>query len=156
MYYPAELIVKNYKPLRLEKGMMFVKMHRAGTENEYLEIYQLPHSFRSIHHDQEFIEENGYPVELYVLDMDESILATPEQIGWWDAGEDLDELRDITIKDINYIIQECDGMLEIEIDDDEYEYGLVDSIIVEDKVILRGLTDDDDDGYEEFIESWDD
>jgi len=155
MYYPGELVVKNYKPLHLEKGMMFIRMHRAGTENEYLEVYQLDRSFMNMDDEEDYINNNGYPIELYILDTDESILATPEQIGWWDEGEDSDELRDITIKDINYIIQECDGILEIDVDDDEYEYGIIDSTIAEDKVILRLFSDNDDDD-EEFIESWDD
>lgn len=153
MYIPAELVLKTYKPLVIEPGMFFTNVLYKGTRKELVELYQLDkHPLNQ----EQFIEQHGYPVELYIIGEDDFILATPEQIGWWDAGEETDELYDITLKELNTIIQDYDGMLmidvdEIHTDDESDEYVEVFPIKYLDKVTLCYLheieeEDDDEDG----------
>ena len=80
-------------------------------------------------------------------DDDGSVIATHDEIGWWDEGEDTDELRDITLDDINYILREEQGFLSIDIDDEEED--LV-PLFIEDKVVLSFLQEDDDDDLEDW------
>jgi hypothetical protein len=61
---------------------------------------------------EEYIQENGYPVELMISDDADRIVAhlfsdvpQKEEIAWWDEGDHTDEFRDITIKDINIIFE---------------------------------------------------
>ena len=50
-----------------------------------------------------------------------NLLASHDEIGWWDEGEHTDELRDITLDDINYLLREFDGYIDIEYDEDEVD-----------------------------------
>jgi hypothetical protein len=61
-------------------------------------------------------------------------LAYPHQIAWFDEGESSDELRDITIEDMNYIINDCEGMLDIDIEEEGVE---IHPLFREDKVVIR-------------------
>ena len=49
-------------------------------------------------------------------------------IAWWDDGPQFDELRDIELKDINYILEEYDGEVDIEISDHMFEQGIAEPI----------------------------
>lgn len=123
MYYSAELVLQSYKPLYLEKGMLFL--------NDKKELWEFKNTVLS---EDRFFIENGYPFELAVIDDSGLIMAEHHEIGWWDVGEYSDELRDITIKDINDVFDLYDGMIEIEIID--YVENAVPKL-VNDKVILR-------------------
>ena len=156
MYIQAELVLKTYKPLHLEPGMFFVNIINKGTRKETTELFKLD---KYPLNSEEFIKQNGYPVELYILAEDESILASPEEIGWWDAGEDTDELYDITLKELNTIIQDYDGVLmldvdEIHTDDESDEYVEVFPIKYLDKVTLSYLHHIEEEEYDEEYE-WD-
>ena len=97
MYLECQLVFKSYKPLNLEKGMFFITEMMGSSL--IMQIEQVPRN------QEEFISENGYPVEPYIVDIsteDDSIVATPEQIGWFDEGDHSDELSDISVKNINY------------------------------------------------------
>ena len=127
-----------YKPLSLEKGMWFVQKLHHGTIKETIELFELDR----VPQDQEqFIQQNGYPVEVKIINSNGEIVVLPHEIGWWDEGEHTDEFRDITLKDISFIISECDGMIDLLIDDYSGEV-----VIEEDKVVLRVP------GYEEHVE----
>jgi hypothetical protein len=78
-----------------------------------------------------------------LIDEDENIVATHEQIGWWDEGEDTDEYRDITLDDINMILNENDGMVNVlaYYDDEEGEFS---PSILLNKVILTDLQEEED------------
>lgn len=122
MYIEAQMVFKSYAPLKLEKGMLFLI-----SEGRDFQIRQLDF----IPQDQdEYLKINGYPVEPYIIEMgnpnlkEEVVLATPEQIGWFDEGEWSDELCDIEIKHYNRILEGYDGwvlieMMETEDDEDE-------------------------------------
>ena len=129
MYYPAELVLRNYIPDSIEPGMFFIVRDASGKPVQPLQLWQ--NALAGI---------DQYPVELYVIDpTDHSILATPTQIGWFDPGEYSDEYRDIELNDINLILGEHEGMIEIEIDEMASIYGATNVTLEEGKVIIRAL-----------------
>ena len=59
---------------------------------EEKEIFELDQVFRSPEEEEKFITFNGYPVKPFIVEeyMDGSvpaILATPDEIGWFDEGD---------------------------------------------------------------------
>ena len=146
MFIEAKLVPKSYKPLKLEQGMFFVTIR-----NDAIHL----HTLNFVPKDVElYTQLNGMPVELYIVyegnpNLNEmEVLASPDQIGWFDKGNDSDELSDITIKQINTIFSDYDGYLAIEMDYDNDAPTLYDN-----KVTIRTLDhqeeyDDDDDNYE--------
>ena len=150
MWYTGEIVLKSYLPFTLEEGMLFVNRISVGIMEPYVELWAL----EEVPEDADaFMATNGAPVELFIIDDDEELLATEEQLGWWDEGQHTDELREISLDDINYLLRECDGYIDIEISDETEDPGV---ILFEDRVILRVPESDDDwdetlnDGLEEL------
>lgn len=147
MFIITELITRSYKPLSLEKGMWFVQTLHKGTFKEQMEIFALD---RVPLNQEEFIQQNGCPIEIALIIPNDlhlpEIIAEHHQIGWMDEGDHVDTLRDVTLKDINTIINDYDSYLELEVDDESGEL-----ILYDDKVTIRFLTDSDeyDDEYDE-------
>lgn len=148
MYIDAELVLKSYKPLKLEEGMLFVNKIARTDAVELFILEEIPAD------EETFVVTNGYPIELYVIQHEllnnietPIILATPEEIGWWDY-EELDEFTEISIEEINNVISQFTGLLEIYIDD-ETDVPL----LVENKVVLKYLTDEEE--YEDVEENED-
>jgi hypothetical protein len=144
MYILAQLVVKSYIPHILKKGMWFVRTLYYGDK----QIFELDQTFLNLEEEEKFLTENGYPVKPYVVEeyMDKStpaILATPEEIGWFDEGDHTDELRDITLQDINDAINYNEGFIEIDVDDETGE-----PITINDKVIIKHAVEDE---FEEYI-----
>lgn len=135
MWYPAEIALKSYLPLELEEGMLFINRIFIGVVEPYIELFELEEVPEDM---DEFMTNYGAPVELLIISEDGKLLATHDEIGWWDDGPETDELRDITLDDINYLLRELDGYVEIEIDDDTE-----DPVIYEGKIVL-GLDQEDD------------
>lgn len=172
MFTPAKLILQSYKPLKLERGMWFLAMHYGQ-----MSVYELGYDIYSEEQIDLYTQLNGCPVEPYIyiegnpnIPDETFIIATPEKVGWFDDGEDSDELHDITIKEINNIL-ENDGNCEIEVefeneedDDEESEYVNIVPVIFQDKVTIRyedpyadeGRFDDEegDDDHSWEDESW--
>lgn len=171
MFIEAKLVFQSYIPVEFEKGMLFlrkVSMMKLRTLIEYNEVFEL----KEIPRDKEsFILINGWPVAPFIYsvtanpDSFADILATPEQIGWWDdepwdtESED-GELRDIEIKDYNYILENYDGAIDIQVDDNLfYDEDIAQPILYMNKVTVsvpseKSIDEDyDDDDYEE---DWDD
>lgn len=149
MFILAELVLKSYKPLKLEPGMWFVQKFQTGTRWEESEVFELD---KVPQNEEEFIKQHGYPVEPYIIDGDENVIAEPHQIGWWDEGEETDEYRSLTIVDINLIINEWDGEVSIDgdlfgYDDDECQYpeDKFFATIYADKVVLS---------YPDYDDEW--
>jgi len=135
-HYEAELALRSYMPKRLEIGMLFADVTEEGTT--LWELDKIPRD------EEEFMVENGAPMEVYIIDNDDSVIAEPHEIGWFDEGDDTDELRDITLDDINYILNEFDGWLEIEIIEDFFdEDEQVIPNMYEQKVVVRLLTEEE-------------
>jgi len=155
MFIEALMVFKSYKPLKLEKGMLFIVQ-----QPRFKEIVKLD---RVPANDEEFIRINGYPVEPYIIDVvnpnlpqNELILATPEQIGWFDEGDWCDELCDIEVRHYNRIIEGYDGYVLIEVDYDEEadDADMFKPVLYNNKVTISyaDLEDeyDDDDDEEEY------
>ena len=133
--YEAELALRSYMPKRLELGMLFADVTEEGTT--LWELDKIPQD------EEAFMVEHGAPMEVYIIDNDDSVIAEPHEIGWFDEGDDTDELRDITLDDINYILNEFDGWLEIEIIEDFFdEDEQVIPNMYEQKVVVRLLTEE--------------
>lgn len=147
MHTLAKLVLKSYMPDQLEVGMYFYT-----NVGKYLRIVQLD----KVPLDEEnYVRTNGYPVELYIVDEgnpnianDTTIYALPHQIGWWDEGDHTDELRDIEVKDLNMIIEDYNGWVEIELDEEKSENVPV-PILYEGKIVLREYNEFDDEEFEE-------
>jgi hypothetical protein len=178
MFTLAKLVFKSYMPLQLEKGMWFASKQKDlvyGKVYEYLQIHELTHVPQDM---DSYIAVNGAPVEPYIVqpmqnpDEPEQILATPDQIGWWDEGDTSDDLEDITPKIINSYIYGEDGEngdIALEVFDTEDEEGIHRNVVFfHNKVTIRHVTfvddnewdDDDEDTVEEEYfedeEDWDD
>jgi hypothetical protein len=134
MWYPAELVIKNYKPDQLEKGMLFLNILHPGTFKETFEVFSLDRIPRD---EDAFIAINGFPIEFSII-IEEEELINHSEIGWFDFGEKADFLSQISLKEINIILNEFQGWLEIMIDEDAYEEeDLIQPLMEEEKVILR-------------------
>jgi hypothetical protein len=144
MWYPAEISLSSYLPDELQEGMLFINRISVGVIEPYIELFEL----EEVPEDADaFMAKHGAPVELVIIDANEHVIATHDEIGWWDDGDNSDEYRDVTLEDINYILRELDGYVDIEID----EYGVV---LIDDRVILTLAPEDDwdetlEDGLEE-------
>jgi hypothetical protein len=132
MYLEAQLVFQHYKPEDDYSNLMFLSMNTMGTPFVYV-LNNLNKTGAEGH-----IEMNGFPVKPWIIDEgnpnlsdSKKILATPEQIGWMDDGDDSDELYDIELKNINKILSDYDGWILIETDDDEFP------ILYDDKVTIR-------------------
>jgi hypothetical protein len=145
MFIQAKLVPKSYKPLKLEQGMFFVTI-----KNNAIHLHTLNFVPRDV---EVYTQLNGMPVELYIVfegnpNLKEfEILATPEQIGWFDDGEYSDEISDITIRQINKIFSDHQGYLSIEFDHITNQPTLYDN-----KVTIRYVDDEDNDDDDEFEE----
>jgi hypothetical protein len=141
MWYPAEIVLKSYIPEELETGILFVNRISVGVIEPYIELFELEEIPEDI---EAFLTKHGPPVELGIIDINQNLLATHDQIGWWDDGEDSDEYRDITLDDINYILRELDGYVDILMDDEEEEL-MVDE---DGKVVLSLVPEENDDDWD--------
>ncbi len=168
MFIDCKLVLKSYVPEKLEKGMWFVRVKTEviyGNKQEYLHVSELGIVPRDI---DTYLTYNGYPVKPYLVypminpDDTEVIAAYPEEIGWWDEGDHVDELRDITVKDINNILEWDNSMVQIEVlDDEEDEDGTPIPVLYNDKVTLRDVhtidhDDEDWDDDEDYLDDGDD
>lgn len=146
MYFQAQIVFKSYVPDGLKKGMWFIR-----TSNEEKELFELDQTFLSPEEEEKFITFHGYPVKPFIVEeyMDGSvpaILATPDEIGWFDEGDDTDELREVTLNDLNYIINYEGGFVLIDVDGETGEPTLA-----EGKVILTvDWTDADPQDYDDY------
>jgi hypothetical protein len=137
MWYPAEISLSSYLPSELEVGMLFINRISVGVVEPYIELFEL----EEVPEDADvFMAKHGAPVELVIIDEDGDLLASHDEIGWWDEGEDSDEYREVTLDDINYILRELDGYIDIEIEED---YG---PVIYDGKVVLTVVPD----GFEDW------
>ena len=141
MYIPAELTIKNYKPLLLEKGMLFVTTHRVSEDDIYPEIWEITERQIRTHLPEEFFSIYGYPVELYLQDEDEKSIADHDEIAWWNDGK-TEELRNITLKDINKTFELNGGILELDVDEFYASMDINIPKMFEGKVILKELTEE--------------
>lgn len=140
MYIEAELVTKAYLPDELEIGMLFIRINFPGTDDSAIELFALD----KIPRDKDvFLRDNGAPVELFVILTDDresfmEIIARPDQMAWLDLGDENLYTPELSV--YNLILNEYNGVLEIEIDEDEEEDIL--PMLIEGKVVIRELTED--------------
>ena len=130
MYFQAQIVFKSYVPDGLKKGMWFIR-----TILEEKELFELDQTFLSPKEEEEFIAFNGYPVKPFIVEeyVDGSIpaiLATPDEIGWFDEALLTDNLRDVTIDDLNYIINYEQGFILIDVDGETGEPTLAEGKVI--------------------------
>lgn len=160
MFIEALMVFKSYAPLKLEKGMLF--LISQGRDFQLRQLDVVPQD------EQEYLRINGYPVEPYIIETgnpnlkEEVVLATPEQIGWFDEGEWSDELCDIELKHFNRILEGYDGWVLIEMMETESDDELT-PVIYNNKVTIAYAdledeydNEDDDDDDDEPDEPNDD
>jgi hypothetical protein len=141
MWYPAEISLSSYMPPELEVGMLFINRISVGVIDPYIELFEL----EEVPEDADaFMSKHGAPVELLIIDEDGDILASHNEIGWWDDGDDSDEYRDVTLDDINYLIRELDGYVDIQIEDEEDFFVA----FIEDRVVLSLAPEEDDEDWD--------
>ena len=139
MWYAAEIVLKSYLPLELEEGMLFVNKISVGIMDPYIELWELDDD---IPEDIDlFMSTNGAPVNLFIVDEDGDIIANPEEIGLWDIGEESDELYEISLEEINFLLREFDGAVEIQLDEEDEEFYV--PIYYDKQVVLRVPTYDE-------------
>lgn len=120
--------------------MLFItRLIKTSDRLELFVLEELPEN------EEEFVTTYGYPVELLIIQQVEgfpaNVLAEHHQIAWWDDGDDSEEdMREISIEDINNIINDYGGWVEIYMEDEE-------PYVVEDMVFLRYVTEEEE--YEE-------
>ena len=138
MWMPAEISLSSYLPSELEVGMLFVNRISVGVMDPYVELFEL----EEVPEDADaFMAKNGAPVEILIINDQGDVLASQDEIGFWDDGDDTDEYRDVTLDDINYLLRELDGYVDIEFD----EYGV---FIIEDRVVLSLAPEEDDEDWD--------
>lgn len=150
MWIAAEIVIKNYQPEQLEKGMLFLNILHPGTHKETYEVFSLDRVPRD---EEAFIALNGFPIEFSII-FDEKEIVKHSEIGWFDFGEKVEFLTEISLKEINIILNEFDGWLNVEIDDEGYElYNLVVPTLNEGKALLRFYEEeyDDEEMEEDFF-----
>jgi len=137
MYLGAELVIKSYVPDSIEPGMFFMVKDFSGENLKPLRLWQITSMY--INSTEDVISRFGYPVELYIVDYGDAVLARPEQIGWYDEGDHTEDLRDIELRDINDILENHEGFVEIDVDDMDEFYGATNVTLEQGKVIIRAL-----------------
>ena len=144
MWYPAEISLSSYMPPELEVGMLFINRISVGVVDPYIELFEL----EEVPEDADvFMANNGAPVKMIIITPDDgNVRATQDEIGWWDEGEDSDEYREVTLDDINYLLREFDGYVDIEFDDDE------DIVLIEGKVVLSLAPEEEWDDWDETLD----
>ncbi len=169
MFQDAKLVLQHYVPDDLLPGMWFATKKTdivLGKVYEYIQVYELT---TRPNDEDAYISEHGYPVQPFIVqeymnpDDKPDIIVDFTQIGWFDAGDEHDEMEDITIAHVNTILDDYDGDIILEVDEEG------DPLIYEGKCTIRyadnwpmGEDDDmdyedpDDEPYEEIDEDWSD
>ena len=131
MWQEAELVLVNYIPEEIVLGMFFVRELTNG-EQELFTITKTIHDFNY------FIEQNGYPVKLFInTEIDDDVLLSEElHLNSVFDFEKLDYYNSTSLKELNTILNEFEGILEIMLNEDATDYEKIDN-----NFIIRYLTE---------------
>jgi hypothetical protein len=126
----GEFVFSNYMPTELQVGMTFLTQIVSGVltpQFTFFTLTEIPEDMDA------FIKTNGAPVIMNIITKEgtEAIIALQEEIGYFDNGE---ELLPITEEQINIILNDHSGLMDVECD----ETG--DVILYEGKVIISYLS----------------
>jgi len=147
MWLAVELVFHHYEPDTFTKDTLFMNVHYGGTDKEHVEVFPLGSVALELWEKNMIIPESfGYPVQPHILDDEGHIIAFPEEIGHFDHPHYEDEYQPFTYKEMNIIMRDFDGLCEILIDPEEYEEeNFIQPDYVDEKVVIRGLSPDEDD-----------
>jgi len=98
--------------------------------------------------DEKIISSWGYPVEICLVEEDDETdeISGPEDIGWFDYGEEEENLVEFSLVHINTILEQYDGLLEIQIEEEFFEEDeSVIPVYLEGKIIINYISEDDED-----------
>lgn len=149
MFIEAELQFRHYNPKKLEPGMLFINHINPGhPDKEHVQVWEITEDyFYDELPDERLIEENGYPVRPFIIN--DAIIITPEEIGTFviiNEEEDEETYIEFGVTEMNFILREFDGLLDILIDEDTLDDRLVEPIYDEDndnKVILKFIDEEE-------------
>lgn len=127
MYIGAELVVTYYQPRVIEKGMLFARV----IDDSHWEIYEMNHS--PINH-EEVVKNNGFPVELFLIDDNGDPIAHPHEIAW--VEDDDGEFHAITLEEINEIFRN-NGECTVKVNRKLYKEELIVPVYHQEKVIIK-------------------
>lgn len=134
MYLLAHLAFKSYDPEEIKAGMLF--MDTRGDR-----VIELMSDSTNKEHTVQYL---GYPVQVYIVDDDENVLAQPHEVGLWDVNDDIHGYKPITTREYNHLIHEWDGLVEIQCIDVDPMSGLPPMpAIVTGKVVLRSPVEEE-------------
>lgn len=139
MWVDVELILVPYRPLKIEKGMIFIKYNTTNFDSLY-EVFELDNG---IPDPIPYMDKYGCPVELSLFEHFphnpdfKYKLAEHTEIAWVDEGEDSEDMHEITATDINKILANK-RVCQLQINDKFYEKDNIPiPVYDEEKVIIR-------------------
>ena len=149
MFIQAELEFRHYSPDKLEAGMLFINHINPGhPDKEHVQVWQITENyFHDELPDERLIEENGYPVKPFIIS--DQLIVTPEEIGTFviiNEYEDEEAYIEFGLTEMNFILREFDGWLEVLIDEDTLDDKLVEPIYDEEndnKVIIKFIDEEE-------------
>jgi|TARA_R110000868_G_scaffold411256_1_gene702547 hypothetical protein len=148
MFIEAELQFRHYKPDKLEVGMMFLDHINPGhPEKEKIEVWRITEDyFHETISDETLIEENGFPVQCFIIT--DGLIITPEEIGTFilfNEAEDEECYVEFDVTEMNFILREFDGWVDVLIDEDTVDDFLMEPIYDDEndnKVILKFIDEE--------------
>tara|TARA_R100000742_G_C4279652_1_gene105027 strand:+ start:11602 stop:12072 length:471 start_codon:yes stop_codon:yes gene_type:complete len=150
VWIAVELAFHHYEAEELKASTLFMNVHFPGTDKEQVDVFPLGSTSVDLFERGVMIPESfGYPVHPYILDDDGRQIAGPTEIGYFDHPRHEDEYQKFTYKEMNIIMKDFDGLCEILVDEEELNNNFIQPIYVDDLVVLRGLSPDEDDGEAE-------
>ena len=149
MFIEAELQFRHYNPTKLEPGMLFINHINPGhPDKEHVQVWKITEDyFHDNISDDILIEENGYPVRPFIIN--DSVIVTPEEIGTFiiiNEEEEEEAYIEFGVTEMNFILREFDGWLDVLIDEDTINNTLVELIYDEEndnKVILKFIDEEE-------------
>lgn len=129
MFVQGKFILESYIPDKIIPGMWFLALqHKDIVLYEPKVFIDHPEQYEA------FVQINGYPVRPHIYiegdpNVPESsyLLVPYTKIGWFDEGGHTDEMHDISMKEINNILEDG-GYCQIEIEEEVVHYDDDESI----------------------------
>ena len=85
------------------------------------------------------------PIENQFLDEEKHVVSTPDEIGHFDHPVFEEDYQVFSYKEMNIIMRDFDGLCEILVDEKELEDNFIQPIYIDELVVLRGLSPEEDD-----------
>ena len=146
VWIAVELAFHHYEPDNFTQETLFMNVQSPGTEREHVEVFPLGSVGLELYEKQMIIPDNfGYPVQPYILDDDNHVVATPDEIGHFDHPVFEDEYQVFSYKEMNIIMRDFNGLCEILVDEKELEDNFIQPVYIDELVVLRGLSPEEDD-----------